>query len=202
LRAIAVGLLVLNFNLTMNGGVLQATSQALGLKKEIMKTYNEAAATHRVYAQIEGVWAIDRSSANGKYLILDTDGIEFIVTDGKAVYKTNQQIIVSKVSSVLGEKASTTSRTLTFDDENPLPALRRLRVEFPNAAIYLSGAIGVDAPEDLELGGQNPAALQTFSSAGGSVTMSYEPLESALVRLLDQYLTGTIAAKIISLHPF
>jgi inner membrane protein len=30
--AIAVGLLVLNFQLTMNGGVLQATSQALGLK--------------------------------------------------------------------------------------------------------------------------------------------------------------------------
>jgi len=109
--------------------------------------------TTQVYANITGVWASDRSSANGKYLIIGSEGTEFSVTDGKGIYETNQQIIVSKLSSILGEKATTTSKTLTFDDENPVPALRKLQVDYPNAAIYLSGAIGVDAPEDLELVG-------------------------------------------------
>jgi inner membrane protein len=199
--AIAVGLLVLNFQLTMNGGILQATSQVLGLKKEIVKTYNEEAAKHHVYAEIEGVWASGRSNANGKYFILDSDGTEFIVTDGKAIYKTNQQIIVSKVSSVLGGKATTETKTLTFDDENPLAALRRLRVNFPNAAIYVSGSIAIDAPEDLEMGSQEPSAFQTFSSAGATVTMTYQVLEGAIVQLEDQYVTGTVVVKVISPRP-
>ena len=119
------------------------------------------------------------------------------MTDGKGIYKTNQHI-VSKLSSVLGEKATTTSKTLTFDNENPVPVLRRLQVDYPNAAIYLSGAIAVDTPEDLELGNQNPSALQTFSVAGGNVTMNYYPLRVAIVQLADQYVTGTVGVKVIS----
>ena len=89
------------------------------------------------------------------------------MTDSESIYKTNKQIIVSKLSSIRGEKATTTSKTLTFDDENLVPALRKLQMDYPNAAIYLSGAIAVDAPEDLEVGSQNPSALQTLSVAGG-----------------------------------
>ena len=53
-------------------------------------------------------------------------------------------------------------------------------------------------PEDLELGSQNPSALQTLSVAGGSVTMNYHPLGVAVVQLVDQYVTGTIGVKVIS----
>jgi len=129
---------------------------------------------------------------------LGTGGTEFIVTDGRGIYKTNQQIIVSKLSSVLGEKATTESKTLTFDDENPVPALRKLQVDYPNAAIYLSGAIVADAPEDLELGSPNLSALQTLSVAGGNVTMNYHSLEAAIVQLADQYVRGTVGVKVIS----
>ena len=114
------------------------------------------------------------------------------MTDGRGIYKTNQQIIVSKLSSVLGEKATTESKTLTFDDENPVPALRKLQVDYPNAAIYLSGAIVADAPEDLELGSPNLSALQTLSVAGGNVTMNYHSLEAAIVQLADQYVRAAI----------
>ena len=120
------------------------------------------------------------------------------MTDSKSIYKTNEQIIVSKLSSILGEKATTTSKTLTFDDENSVPVLRKLQVDYPNAAIYLSGAIAVDALEDLELGNQNPSALQTLSVAGVSVTMNYHPLGVAIVQLVDQYVTGTVGVKMIS----
>jgi len=64
-----------------------------------------------------------------------------------------------------------------------------LQVDYPNAAIYLSGAIAVDAPEDLELGSVNPSALQTLSVAGGSVTMNYHPLAVAIVQLTLKVMT-------------
>jgi len=107
------------------------------------------------------------------------------VTDGRGIYKTNQQIIVSKLSSVLGEKATTESKTVAFSDENPVPALHKLQLDYPHAAIYLSGAIAVDALDDLELGSQKPSEFQTLSSAGANVTMNYYPLETALVQLTD-----------------
>ena len=144
---------------------------------------------------------LDRSSADGKYFILGTEGTEFIVTDGRGIYKTKQQIIVLKLSSVLGEKATTEGKTVGFNDENPVPALRKWQLDHPHAAIYLSGAITVDAPEDLELGSQKPSEFQTFFSAGGNVTMNYHPLEAALVQLTDQYVTGTVVAKVISPRP-
>ena len=197
----AIALLVAGIHIATGGGITQQVSQSLGLKDGIIQTYNDKASTYQVYANITGVWASDRSSADGKYFILGTEGTEFIVTDGKGIYKTNQQIIVSKLSSVLGEKATTTSKTLTFDDENPVPALRKLQVSYPNAAIYLSGAIGVDAPEDLELGSVNPSALQTLSVAGGNVTMNYHPLGVVIVQLADQYVTGTVGVKVISGRP-
>jgi inner membrane protein len=40
----------------------------------------------------------DRTLADGRYLILGTEGSEFVVTDGKGVYKTGEQIITSKVT--------------------------------------------------------------------------------------------------------
>jgi inner membrane protein len=197
----AIALLCGGIYLAGGGGLTQGLSQAIGTRDAAIEVYNRSAANHHVYAEIKGIWASDRSRADGRYFILDNIGNEFIVTDGTAVYKTNQQIIVSNVSSVLGEKATTESRTLTLDDENPLPALRRLRVDYPNAAIYLSGAIAIDAPEDLEMGSQELSAFQTFTSAGSSVTMNYEPLESALIRLSDQYVTGTVVVKVISPRP-
>ena len=74
-------------------------------------------------------------------------------------------------------------------------------MDYPNAAIYLSGAIAVDAPEDLELGSVNPSALQTLSVAGGSVTMNYHPLGVAIVQLTDQYVTGVLTLKVMTPNP-
>jgi hypothetical protein len=48
-------------------------------------------------------------------------------------------------------------------------------------------AIAIDAPEDLELGSQNPSALQTLAVSGGIVAMNYHSLGVAIVQLAAQY---------------
>mgnify|MGYP003492415533 FL=1 len=104
---IAIALLTLGIYLANGGGISQKVSQNLGLKDGVVELYNQNASTHQVYANITGYWASDRTSADGKYLIVGNEGNEFIVSDSKGVYKTGEQIITSKVSTVVGQVAKT-----------------------------------------------------------------------------------------------
>ena len=75
-----------------------------------------------MYADIKVVRASDRSSANGRYFILGTSGSEFVVTDGEGIYKTNEQILTTKVITSVGEAATTQVKTISFNDEEAIAA--------------------------------------------------------------------------------
>ncbi|MGB5771145.1 MAG: metal-dependent hydrolase, partial [Crocosphaera sp.] len=128
----ATALLIVGLNLANNGGITQKVSQQLGLKDGLIEVYNENAASHHVMAEIKGVKASDRSPVEGKFLILGTEGSEFIVTDGEGVYKTNEQIIISKLNTTVGETATTNIQTLTFDDEDAIKPLQQLNNSYQN----------------------------------------------------------------------
>ncbi len=118
---IAIALLTLGIHLANGGGITQKVSQNLGLRDGIVRIYNENASTNNVYAEIKGFWASDRTSADGKYLIIGNEGSEFVVSDSKSVYKTGEQIITSKVTTTVGEAAKTEIKNLTFNDEDAVP---------------------------------------------------------------------------------
>ena len=148
---IAYALLCFGIYLANGGGITQKVSQNLGLRDGIVRVYNENASTNKVYAEIKGYWASVRTTADGKYLIIGNEGKEFIVTDGKGVYKTGAQIITSKVTTTVGEAATTEIRNLTFNDEDAIPALEQLQQAYPGADIFLNGEITVDFPEDVKI---------------------------------------------------
>jgi inner membrane protein len=124
----AIALLCFGIYLANGGGITQKVSQNLGLRDGIVRIYNENASTNKVYASITGYWTSDRTPADGKYLILGTEGSEFVVTDGKGVYKTGEQIITSKVSTEVGEAASTEVRNISFNDEEAVAPLEGVEV--------------------------------------------------------------------------
>jgi inner membrane protein len=196
----AAATLVLGIWLATGGGAVQKVSQQLGLKDGILAAYNQNAATHHVYADIQGVRASDRADASGRYFILGTAGSEFVVTDGKGVYKTNEQIITSKLTTEVGEAATTQVRTLTFNDQEAITSLKQLQAAYPNAAIYLSGSVTVDFPEEVKLP-ILPDQYQTVSLSGSSVNLEYCGIEGAIAVLSEQYAVGTVTAKIISPRP-
>ena len=121
--------MTLGIYLANGGGITQKVSQNLGLRDGIVTVYNENASTNKVYAEIKGFWSSDRTSADGKYLILGNEGSEFVVTDGEGVYKTGEQIITSRVTTAVGETATTKILNLTFNDEDAiaLPLTRLLK---------------------------------------------------------------------------
>ena len=91
----------------------------------------------------------DRSSADGKYLILGNEGKEFIVTDGKGVYETGAQIITSKVKTVIGDESANIIQTLSFDDEQATPQLKELKEKYPAHLIVVTGKLTIDLPDKI-----------------------------------------------------
>ena len=173
--------------------------QNLGLRDGIVRIYNENAATNNVYAEIKGFWASDRTSADGKYLIIGNEGKEFIVTDGRGVYKTGAQIITSKVTTTVGEAATTEIRNLTFNDEDAIAPLQELRNVYPNADIYLTGQLTVDFPEDVKIPIESNQ-MATAALSGSSLKFNYCGLSRAIALLREQYAVGTVEIRIVQLR--
>ena len=165
---ISIALLVFGIYLANGGGITQKVSQNLGLRDGIVRIYNENASTNKVYARITGYWASDRTPADGKYLIIGNEGNEFIVTDGQGVYKTGQQIITSKVTTVVGEAARTEIRNITFNDEDAVAPLQELQSAYPNADIFLNGELSIDFPEDVKIPIE-PNQMVTASLSGSNI---------------------------------
>jgi inner membrane protein len=94
-------------------------------------------------------------------LIIGNEGNEFIVSDGKGVYKTGKQIITSKVSTVVGSVAKTEIKSISFDDEEAMGKARAERIApleelqqaYPGAARLLESRAGIILrPSLLDLG--------------------------------------------------
>ena len=194
--AIAIALLVFGIYLANGGGITQKVSQNLGLRDGIVRIYNENASTNKVYARIAGYWTSDRTPADGKYLIIGNEGKEFIVTDGRGVYKTGEQIITSKVTTEVGEAARTEILNLTFNDEDAIAPLEELQQTYPGADIYLNGELTVDFPELVKIPIE-PNQMATASLVGSRIKFEYCELDRAIAYLKDQYAVGTVEVKIV-----
>jgi inner membrane protein len=192
----AIALLCFGIYLANGGGISQKVSQSLGLQDGIVRIYNENASTNNVYAEIKGFWASDRTNADGKYLILGTEGSEFIVSDRKGIYKTGEQIITSKVSTEVGEAAKTEIKNISFNDEEAIAQLEELQQAYPNADIFLSGELTIDFPELVKIPIE-PNQMATAEVVGSSLSLNYCNLDRAIALLREQYAVGTVEVKVV-----
>jgi len=197
---VALVLLLVGIHAATGGGITQNVIQVLGMKEAAVDVYNQKASSNHIYAQINGIWAADRTSVNGRYFIVSVEGNEFIVSDEKGIYQTGKQIIADRVTPTLGSPATTQVLSLAFNDEEIAPKLQEAMNSQPGAMILLSGQIVVDVPERVQLP-VIPRNLQTASMSGQTVILNFHPIEQALAQLSDQYGTGTLTLKVISPRP-
>jgi inner membrane protein len=193
-------LLVFSLWVAEGGGLTEKVTQSLGIKSGVVNTYNQNAGTNHVYAVVEGVWSSDRSKADGEYFILDTLQGEFLVTDGESIYQTNFHLIPTKMTSRIGEKAVTLNQSLVFNDSEAVSSLTQLKQTYPNADIYLSGLITVDFPEDITPDFPSNK-IATLTKTENRITLNYHPIDKGITDLQDQFVIGTINAKIINPRP-
>ncbi len=193
--AISIVPLIAGIYLANGGGISQQLSQSLGLKDGVTDLYNQKAGTNRIYATIDGVWASDRSTATGKYWIVGTNGNEFIVSDGKGLYQTGEQIVVNKLQTTVGEAATTEIRNISFNDESPIDKLQELRNAYPKADIFLTGELTIDFPEDVKIP-ISPKQMVTAAVVGSSLKLNY-CVGRSIEYLKEQFALGSIEVKVV-----
>lgn len=182
--------------------LVQFAGTQIGIKDAVFSQYNQFASTHTVFAQITGVHASDRTRMDGKYWTLGQEGGEFILSKDGDIYKTGTtgQILTDSIKFDRGGENQIQIEAIAFDDEPIVPRLEELQAEHPDSAIFLTGTVAVDFPEDLkpEL---DPLKLSTLTVTGSNVTLTYHPIERAIADLNDQYAIGNLQAKIFSAPP-
>lgn len=197
---VALALLLVGIHAATGGGVTQNVIQALGMKEAAVDIYNQKASTNHIYAQVSGIWAHDRTRADGRFFIIELEGNEFMVSDGKGIYQTGKQILADRVTPALGGSATTQVESLTFNDEEIMPKLQEAMNAHPGAMILLTGQMVVDLPERARFS-TIPNQLQTASLSGSTAILNHHPIEQAIQQLSDQYGTGTLTLKVISPRP-
>ncbi|MCG5062169.1 MAG: metal-dependent hydrolase [Limnoraphis sp. WC205] len=188
---LAVALCVANIQLSNAGGVVMVTANSLGLRGESVSVYNKNAATSEVWANVTGVFASDRTSASGRYFVIDAVGNEFVLmsTDGK-IYQTGQDILAEKITTTTGKPQTTQLLTLTFNDENPLKQLSTIP---PGKLTFVSGQLTLDFPEDIPAEQTN-----VYQLSGSTIRFNYCSLNQVIQLLSDQYVIGSLSIKVIN----
>jgi inner membrane protein len=115
--AIAIITLIGAIKLSGMGGPTALVGNSLGLRSNAIEIYQQSSASNHIYADVTGTFAADSSTADGKYFIIAADGSEFILFKNHQVFKTNQNVIPTRLTAAVGSPALSSVQTLEFDDE-------------------------------------------------------------------------------------
>ena len=192
--AIAMSTLIAALYLSGTGGPTALVGSTLGLRTNATETYRANSGLRHVYAQIAGTFASDSSTADGKYFVIANEGNEFVLSNKQGTFKTGTNIIASRLTVETGKPSSSSVQSLEFNEE--LFAITPI----PNTLILVSGTLTVDEPELIKIR-NNPKQLEVAKLTGNTINFNYCPLESAVKLLNNQYVTGTLEAKVFTPKP-
>ena len=192
--AIAAAVLIAAINLSGTGGPTALVGSSLGLRSNAIETYQKSSASNHIYADLTGTFAADSSTGDGKYFIVSAEGSEFILFKDKQVFKTNQNIIPSRLTTTVGSPASSSVQTIEFDDEAFLIAPPQ------NVLVFVTGELLIDDPDLIKIPA-NPKQFEVAKLTGDKINFSYCPLEKAIALLKDQVVSGSLEAKIFTPTP-
>jgi len=188
--AFSVLCLVVSLHISGTGGIVQKATTSLGLKDPtIMQTYNQNAANHRIWADVEGYKSSDRSPVSGRFLVVGEDS-GFILYNPKnhAIYKVGDSLIAPSLKLEVGPTVTIQTQQLTFDDEEVNPKLKSVTGE-----AYLNGSLDIDMPEAMKE--VDTAAGEILTISGSKVTLNYCPVSLAMQALENQWAIGTLEVK-------
>jgi inner membrane protein len=182
------------------GGIAGSVGQSIGIRDSIMSAYNASANTHHVFADVQGTFASDRSSASGRYWIISAEGTDFYLFKDDKIFKTGTNLIADRTNIIKGEPAKTEIIPINLDDEPVLEKLKNIAQSYQNSSIFITGSLEIDFPEDIKQS-QSPQEFQTLTLTGNTANLKLLPIEKAISLLIDQYGIGNLELRIITPKP-
>ena len=193
-----VALALWTFQLNNTGGLVQNFNALIAAPSGVIELYNRHGGESLIYADYAGVWAGNRSPIAEESPVIGTNGEGFLVVKDNAVIKVGNEadstIIVNRIKGRIGERAITTTETIFLDDEGT----DQLK-QFMRPLTFLSGSMTIDSPQDLRLE-QSAFAFAPIRNAGGFLILDHAPIEATIAALSDQFMTGSITVKTITIR--
>lgn len=196
---LALLLSIWSINLQSSGGLMLSFNQLLGVREGVEAAYNRYGADHHIWVNIQGNKVSDRAPINSRFFLIAQEGKDFIVQNNRGIYKTENQITISRITAETGKTATTREKVITFNDDEVTGILQALADE--TSGIYLSGKLEIDEPDDI-LNTNPPDQYPILSKTGNLIDLSYCPIKKAIEVLSGQFAYGTLTARIITPAPF
>jgi inner membrane protein len=144
---LALLLSIWSINVQSSGGLMLSFNQLLGVKEGVEAAYNRYGADQHIWVNIQGNKISDRGSINSQFFLIAQEGKDFIVQNNRGIYKTEDQITISRITAETGKAATTREKVINFSDDEVTGILQALADE--TSGIYLSGKIEIDEPDDI-----------------------------------------------------
>lgn len=199
--AFFTGLTIFALNLQSAGGLMVQFNQLLGMSEGAIQLYNRYGNDHHIYVDVKGVMSGDRRAVESRFFVVGQDGKRLVVQDGSGLYRTDDELIVNHISAKVAADARVRVQNLYLNDEDLFAALSQIYQGNQDAAIYLSGSLTIDVPEDI-IKLTPPNQMEAIAvGEGGTVTLTYAPIEQVGRMLRGQYAVGSVEFKLISPPP-
>ena len=187
-------------NVQLAGGFVLGFNQMLGIREGVEQMYNRYGGNHHIWVTIKGYNMSDISSIDSRFLLVGRSSKEYIVQDKYGVYRTGEDIFVEHISSTVGESATTSEKNIVLNDDDAIVVLKEMSQFNPTVGIYLSGTLEIDDSEELQIV-TDPGKFEAVRKEGNRVTLELCPIEQAILVLKDQFVYGTLTAKMITPQP-
>jgi inner membrane protein len=100
----------------------------------------------------------------------------------------------------VGESATTSEKNIVLNDDDAIVVLKEMSQFNPTVGIYLSGTLEIDDSEELQIV-TDPGKFEAIRKEGNRVILELCPIEQAILVLKDQFVYGTLTAKMITPQP-
>lgn len=182
------------FHINSNEGLIPYFNRIIGAPSGVMELYNEKGGSYIINAEVDGVYASDRSRVKSNFQIIDTSGNDFILlaNDGsihKAGSDPEASLITQRITGKTGKNVKVLVKTETFIDGD----INNL-IPYMNQQAYTTGTITVDDPEIIILS-PKPREYQSINLSGNTVTFTSTPISETITTLHDQIITGSLLIK-------
>ena len=198
LLAILAAIAIWLFQVTDNGGLMKEFNKLIAAPSGVTELYNESGGDHLIYANVQGVYASDRSPVKEKFEIVGVSGNDFIVEKDNQLYKAGNDsgstIITQRITGEVGPLSITDTESISFNEDEITPL-----VKFSGKRAYVTGSLEIDDAESIRIL-SNPREYQAISLSGNTVTLSYAPIDQVISLLSDQLLIGNLSIKVINVQ--
>lgn len=195
--AFFAALTIFALNLQSAGGLMVNFNQLLGMPDGAVQLYNRYGNENHVFVNVRGVMAGDRQKVDEQFFVVGQDGQKLVLQNNAGLFRVGSEILATRVSGKVAAAASVRAQNIYLNDEDLFAALLQVYQGNQGAAIYVSGNITIDAPEDIiKLSPPNQMPVIDIGESG-AVELNFAPIEIVGRALQNQYAIGPLSFKII-----